>query len=71
MRKKERHSNFLGDNYGGDFMAVWVITGIATFYFLSKGVGKITKSKNNLRNTALVIGGLIVYTKIKANQPED
>tara|TARA_R110001606_G_scaffold387635_1_gene552416 strand:- start:36 stop:245 length:210 start_codon:yes stop_codon:yes gene_type:complete len=69
MRKKQKYSNFFGDNDFNPFY--FLVVGGAVIYIASKGVGKITTSKNTLTNTALVIGGLIVYAKIKANQPED
>lgn len=68
MRKKQKYSNFLGDDINPFY---YLVAAGAVIYIASKGVGKITKSKNTLTNTALVIGGLIVYAKIKANQPED
>jgi hypothetical protein len=69
MRKKQKYSNFFGDTDINPFY--FLVAAGAVIYIASKGVGKITKSKNTLTNTALVIGGLIVYAKIKANQPED
>ena len=70
MRKKEKYSNFVPAGDGNSPFILFLLAG-GIIYLASKGVGKITKSKNTLTNTALALGALIIYAKIEANQSED
>lgn len=69
MRKKEKYSNFVFQDSNQVIYGFLLVGGI--IYLASKGVGKITKSKNTLTNTALALGALIIYAKIEANKSED
>ena len=69
---KQQHLNFIGSTQESDsgVVMLFVLVG-GIVYLASKGVSKVTKSKNTLTNIAFALGALIIYAKIEANKSED